>query len=187
MWPEAERRRLPREPGRALEDCGSSKAAGRRDGPRPPPVEGAFHAVRRVVIAAGGTAGHVVPALAVADALRDRGAEVFFLGTRDRLEADLVPAAGYGIDFLRVRGLDRGSPLGAPMAVGLAAAAVPAARRALKGLQPDVVMGGGGYVAGPAGLAAASMRLPLVLTEADRRLGLANRLLAARARRDSLA
>ena len=64
----------------------------------------------RVVIAAGGTAGHVVPALAVADALRDKGAEVSFLGTRDRLEAELVPAAGYEIDFLRVRGLDRGAP-----------------------------------------------------------------------------
>ena len=64
----------------------------------------------RVVIAAGGTAGHVVPALAVADALRARGAEVSFLGTRERLEAELVPAAGYEIDFLRVRGIDRREP-----------------------------------------------------------------------------
>ncbi|MDP9293973.1 MAG: glycosyltransferase, partial [Actinomycetota bacterium] len=70
-----------------------------------------MRAVPRVVIAAGGTAGHVVPALAVADALRDKGAEVSFLGTRERLEAQLVPGAGYEIDFLRVRGLDRGNPL----------------------------------------------------------------------------
>ena len=59
----------------------------------------------RVVIAAGGTAGHVVPALAVADALRAEGSEVSFLGTRERAEAELVPAAGYEIDFLRVSGL----------------------------------------------------------------------------------
>ena len=62
----------------------------------------------RAVIAAGGTAGHVVPALAVADALRDSGAEVSFLGTRNGPESELVPAAGYEIDHLRVRGLDRG-------------------------------------------------------------------------------
>ncbi len=141
----------------------------------------------RVVIAAGGTAGHVVPALAVADALRDKGAEVSFLGTRERLEAELVPAAGYEIDFLRVRGLDRGAPLKAASAAARAAAAVPAARRALRRRRAEVVLGGGGYVAGPAGLAALSACLPLVLTEADRHLGLANRLLARRASRVCLA
>ena len=129
----------------------------------------------------------MVPALAVADALRDRGAEVSFLGTRERLEARLVPKAGYGIDFLRLRGIDRRSPLQAAGALALAARAMPAARGALRRRRPDVVMGGGGYVAGPAGLAALSARLPLVLTEADRHLGLANRLLAGRARRVCLA
>ena len=128
-----------------------------------------------------------MPALAVADALRDRGAEVSFLGTRERLEAKLVPASGYEIDFLRVRGLDRGAPLKAALAAARAAAAVPAARRALRRRRAEVVMGGGGYVAGPAGLAALSARLPLVLTEADRHLGLANRLLARRASRVCLA
>jgi UDP-N-acetylglucosamine--N-acetylmuramyl-(pentapeptide) pyrophosphoryl-undecaprenol N-acetylglucosamine transferase len=128
-----------------------------------------------------------VPALAVADALRDRGAEVSFLGTRERPEAKLVPASGYEIDFLRVRGLDRTAPLKAASAAALAAAALPAARRALRRRKADVVVGGGGYVAGPAGLAALSARLPLVLTEADRHLGLANRLLARRATRVCLA
>jgi UDP-N-acetylglucosamine--N-acetylmuramyl-(pentapeptide) pyrophosphoryl-undecaprenol N-acetylglucosamine transferase len=128
-----------------------------------------------------------VPALAVADALRADGAEVFFLGTPDRPEAELVPAAGYEIDFLRLRGLDRDAPLKAVGAAALAAAAVPAARRALRRRGAEVLMGGGGYVAGPAGLAALSLRLPLVLTEADRHLGLANRWLAGRARRVCLA
>ncbi len=128
-----------------------------------------------------------MPALAVADALRGSGAAVSFLGTPDRLEADLVPAAGYEIDYLRLRGLDRGAPLKAAGAAVLALRAVPAARAALRRRGATVVMGGGGYVAGPAGLAAISLRTPLVLTEADRHLGLANRLLARRARRVCLA
>lgn len=141
----------------------------------------------RVVVAAGGTAGHVVPALAVAGELRASGAEVSFLGTRTRAEADLVPAAGYEIDFVQVRGIDRRNPLKAARAGLEAAGAVLAARQALRRRGADVVMGGGGFVAGPAGLAALLGRLPLVLTEADSHLGLANRLLAGRARRVCLA
>jgi UDP-N-acetylglucosamine--N-acetylmuramyl-(pentapeptide) pyrophosphoryl-undecaprenol N-acetylglucosamine transferase len=139
------------------------------------------------VIAAGGTAGHVVPAIAVADALQAEGAEVSFLGTRERAEADLVPAAGYEIDFLRVSGLDRRNPLKATRAAWRALRAVPAARRILESRRADVVLGGGGYVAGPAGYAAVRMGLPLVLTEADSHLGLANRMLARRAERVCLA
>lgn len=141
----------------------------------------------RVVIAAGGTAGHVIPALAVADALRADGAEVSFLGTRERAEARLVPEAGYEIDFLDVRGLDRRNPLKATAAVARAAVAVPAAKKVLRRRAAEAVLGGGGYVAGPAGLAALRLRLPLVLTEADSHLGLANRMLAGRARRVCLA
>jgi UDP-N-acetylglucosamine--N-acetylmuramyl-(pentapeptide) pyrophosphoryl-undecaprenol N-acetylglucosamine transferase len=139
------------------------------------------------VIAAGGTAGHVVPALAIADALRAEGSEVSFLGTRERAEAELIPAAGYELDFLRVTGLDRRNPLRAAIAAVRAGRAVRAARRVLERRHAEVVLGGGGYVAGPAGLAAARMGLPLVLTEADSHLGLANRLLARRARRICLA
>jgi UDP-N-acetylglucosamine--N-acetylmuramyl-(pentapeptide) pyrophosphoryl-undecaprenol N-acetylglucosamine transferase len=128
-----------------------------------------------------------VPAIAVADALRAEDAEVSFLGTRERAEADLVPAAGYEIDFLRVSGLDRRNPLKAARAAWRAMRAVPAARRVLEQRKADVVLGGGGYVAGPAGLAAVRMDLPLVLTEADSHLGLANRMLARRAERVCLA
>ena len=125
--------------------------------------------------------------MAVADELRARGAEVSFIGTRDRAEARLVPAAGFEVDFLSVRGLPRGNPLKAAVAVGRAAASLPAAHRLLRRRRADVVLGGGGYVAGPVGLAAVGLRLPLVLTEADSHLGLANRLLAGRARRVCLA
>jgi UDP-N-acetylglucosamine--N-acetylmuramyl-(pentapeptide) pyrophosphoryl-undecaprenol N-acetylglucosamine transferase len=125
--------------------------------------------------------------MAVADELRASGAEVSFLGTHERVEAELVPAAGYEIDFVKVRGIDRRHPLSAAAAMLEAAGAVRAARRVLKHREADVVMGGGGFVAGPAGLAAILTRTPLVLTEADSHLGLANRLLAGRARRVCLA
>lgn len=125
--------------------------------------------------------------MAVADELRASGAEVAFLGTRERIEAELVPAAGYEIDFLRVRGIDRGSRLRAALAAIEALAAVGTALRILWRRRPNVVIGGGGFVAGPVGVAAVLARIPLVLTEADSHLGLANRLLARWARRVCLA
>jgi UDP-N-acetylglucosamine--N-acetylmuramyl-(pentapeptide) pyrophosphoryl-undecaprenol N-acetylglucosamine transferase len=128
----------------------------------------------------------VVPALAVADALRAEGAAVEFIGG-ERAEAELVPAAGYPIHPLRVVGIDRRNPLKALRAVALALRATARARRLLRELRADVVIGGGGYVAGPVGLAARSLRIPLVLTEADSHLGITNRLLAPLARRVFLA
>jgi UDP-N-acetylglucosamine--N-acetylmuramyl-(pentapeptide) pyrophosphoryl-undecaprenol N-acetylglucosamine transferase len=125
--------------------------------------------------------------MAVADELRDSGAQVSFLGTRERVEAELVPAAGYEIDFIKARGIDRGNPLRAAAAGLEALGSVGAARRVLRDRSADAVLGGGGFVAGPAGLAAISTRTPLVLSEADSHLGLANRLLAGAARRVCLA
>jgi UDP-N-acetylglucosamine--N-acetylmuramyl-(pentapeptide) pyrophosphoryl-undecaprenol N-acetylglucosamine transferase len=128
----------------------------------------------------------VVPALAVAEALRAEGAEVTFIGGQ-RAEAQLVPAAGFPLRQITVEGLSRSHPLRAARALALAAAALPRARALLREIAPDAVMGGGGYVAGPVGLAAVSLRLPLVLTEADSHLGLTNRLLEPFARRVCLA
>jgi UDP-N-acetylglucosamine--N-acetylmuramyl-(pentapeptide) pyrophosphoryl-undecaprenol N-acetylglucosamine transferase len=121
--------------------------------------------------------------MAVAAELRASGAEVSFLGARGKPEAQLVPAASYEIDLLDVRGIDRRNPLRAAVAAGKALVGVRGARRALRRRGADVVLGGGGYVAGTAGIAAALSRIPLVLTEADSHLGLANRRLAGRARR----
>jgi UDP-N-acetylglucosamine--N-acetylmuramyl-(pentapeptide) pyrophosphoryl-undecaprenol N-acetylglucosamine transferase len=140
----------------------------------------------RIAIAAGGTAGHVVPALAIADALRERGADVLFMGG-ERAEAELVPAAGYPFHPLKVAGIDRKNPLKAAKAIGMAFGATAAARTLLKSEHVDAVIGGGGYVSGPAGAAAISLRLPLVLTEADSHLGISNKALAPRARRVFLA
>ena len=104
------------------------------------------------MIGAGGTAGHVVPALAVADALRAEGAEVAFIGA-GRAEAQMVPAAGYALERISVEGLSRSNPLRALRALLRAAAAVPRARLLLRALGADAVMGGGGYVSAPVVLA----------------------------------
>src|SRR4051794_23993549 len=139
-----------------------------------------------IVIAAGGTAGHVVPALAVADALRADGARVVFVGG-ERAEKTLVPEAGYELRPIAVEGLSRTNPLKAVRGLIKAGYAMRAAQKILRDVRPDAVMGGGGYVAGPVGAAAAAGGIPLVLTEADSHLGLTNRLLAGRARRVCLA
>src|SRR5438034_1045273 len=96
----------------------------------------------RIVIAAGGTAGHVVPALSVADELRAEGAEVAFVGG-ERAEVELVPAAGYELHRIRAAGLDRRNPLRAARALGLAAAGTGRAARLLGELRPDAVLGAG--------------------------------------------
>ena len=127
-----------------------------------------------------------MPALAIAAALRDSGAHVEFAGG-ERAEAELVPAAGYPFHPLAVAGLDRRNPLRAARAAALAARAVGRARKLIREVGADVVLGGGGYVAGPVGLAAVTRRVPLALTEADSHLGVANRLLAPFARRVYLA
>ena len=138
------------------------------------------------VIGAGGTAGHVVPAIAVADALRADGANVAFIGG-ERAELELVPAAGYELRTLEVQPLYRGQPLRTARAAAVDTTALRRARKLLGELRPAAVLGAGGYVAGPVGLAAVFRRMPLVLTEADSHLGVTNRLLAPMARRVCLA
>ncbi len=124
----------------------------------------------------------MVPALAVADALRANGADVHFVGG-DRAEAELVPAAGYEFHQLNVASLPRRSPVGAARAVVVDAGAVAGATALVARLRPRAVFGGGGYVAGPVGVACAVLRTPLVIAEIDGHLGLTNRLLAPLARR----
>src|SRR3982751_2379948 len=141
----------------------------------------------KCVIAAGGTAGHVLPALAVAEALQERGVRVSFAGSPDRVEARLVPEAGYEFDTFRSSGLPRRAGVGLARALATAAGAPAACLRILRRRRPDVVLGGGGYVSGPMVLAAALRRTPAAVLEADAHLGLANRLAAPFAARVFLA
>jgi UDP-N-acetylglucosamine--N-acetylmuramyl-(pentapeptide) pyrophosphoryl-undecaprenol N-acetylglucosamine transferase len=141
----------------------------------------------RCLIAAGGTAGHVLPSIAVAEALSARGVVVSFAGSPDRIEARLVPEAGYEFDPFRVKGLPRRPGLAFLRAAVLAGRSPVACLRILRRRRPDVVLGGGGYVAGPMVLAAGLTRTPAALSEADAQLGLANRLAEPFARRVFLA
>src|SRR5579862_3252153 len=145
------------------------------------------HRELRCLIAAGGTVGHLAPSLAVAEALRARGAAVTFAGSPDRVEARLVPEHGYAFDGFAVAGFPRRPGPSQLRALALAAAAPVACLRILERRKPDVVLGGGGYVAGPMVLAARMRGIPAVLTEADAHLGLANRLAAPFAARVFLA
>src|SRR5258708_24852772 len=127
------------------------------------------------VIAAGGTGGHVLPSLAIAEALSARGVRVTFAGSPDRVEAQLVPEAGFAFDPFRVSGFPREPSLALLRSLALAGRAPLACREILARRRPAVVLGGGGYVAGPMVLAAWTRRIPAALTEADAQIGLANR------------
>ena len=106
-----------------------------------------------------------------------------FAGSPDRVEARLVPEAGYELDTFRIAGLPRRPSLELVRAVLLAGRAPRACARILAMRKPDVVLGGGGYVSGPMVFAAARRKIPTALMEADAHLGLANRLAAPFARR----
>jgi len=128
-----------------------------------------------------------MPSLAVAEALRARGVSVTFAGSPDRIEAQLVPGSGFPFDAFHVSGLPRRPGLAQARALLLAGRAPAACGRILAAREPDVVFGGGGYVAGPMVYAAWRRRIPAALAEADAHLGLANRLAAPFAKRVFLA
>lgn len=138
---------------------------------------------RPVMIVAGGTGGHVFPALAVAAVLARRAVPVVWLGTRAGLEARVVPATGFAIDWLEVSGLRGRGFMGWLRAPLRLLRALVQARRILRRRQPRSVLGMGGYVTGPAGLAARWLGLPLVVHEQNAVPGLTNRLLAPLATR----
>lgn len=133
---------------------------------------------KRLLVMAGGTGGHVFPGLAVAHQLMEQGWQVRWLGTADRMEADLVPKHGIEIYFIQISGL-RGkgwrAQLGAPLRIWRA---IRQARQIMRDYQPDVVLGMGGYVSGPGGVAAWLQGIPVVLHEQNAIAGLTNRWLS---------
>jgi UDP-N-acetylglucosamine--N-acetylmuramyl-(pentapeptide) pyrophosphoryl-undecaprenol N-acetylglucosamine transferase len=130
-----------------------------------------------VLIAGGGTAGHVFPALAVADALRDgHGAEVSFLGSQEGPEARLVPGSGYAFTPMRVASAQQRLSLRSVGAVRMTFAAARACRPIVE--RADVVLGAGGYASAPATLAARRTRRPLVLLSPDSVPGAVTRIAA---------
>jgi len=131
-----------------------------------------------VLIMAGGTGGHVFPALAVARRLLDEGAHVVWLGTPGSFESRLIPGSGIPFYEVPVKGLRRKGWLGWLKAPFALARALLLALRALKRLSPDLVLGMGGYATGPGGVAARLLGKPLVIHEQNAVPGLTNRLLA---------
>ena len=132
---------------------------------------------RRLVIMAGGTGGHVFPALAVAEEMRQRGWQVSWLGTTKGLENRVVPAHGFDIDWLSVSGIRGKGLLSKAAALFNLLKACLQARKILKTRRPNIVLGMGGFVAGPGGLMAKWLGIPLVIHEQNRVPGTTNRWL----------
>jgi UDP-N-acetylglucosamine--N-acetylmuramyl-(pentapeptide) pyrophosphoryl-undecaprenol N-acetylglucosamine transferase len=138
---------------------------------------------RTLMVMAGGTGGHVYPALAVADDLRARGWDVFWLGTRAGLEARVVPQAGIDMAWVSMGGL-RGKGLLRKLLMPLMLLlAFWQSLRAILQRRPDVVLGMGGYTAFPGGMMASLLNKPLVIHEQNSVAGLTNRVLACLADR----
>ncbi len=131
-----------------------------------------------VMIMAGGTGGHVFPGLAVADALRARDCGVVWLGTRGGLEARLVPEHGIDIHFISIGGVRGKRTLAWIAAPFRIVAAIIQALSVLRRCRPSVVLGMGGFVAGPGGVAAWLSRKPLIIHEQNAVAGTTNRLLS---------
>ncbi len=133
----------------------------------------------RVIVAGGGTGGHVIPALAIAQELRSRyDAEVIFIGTSRGIETRLVPAAGFELQLIEVGGLNRVDFATRLKTVLDLPRAVMTSAKVIREFRPDVMVGVGGYASGPAMLAAAMMNIPTVAFEPNVVPGFANRIVA---------
>jgi UDP-N-acetylglucosamine--N-acetylmuramyl-(pentapeptide) pyrophosphoryl-undecaprenol N-acetylglucosamine transferase len=139
--------------------------------------------LQRVLIMAGGTGGHVFPGLAFAAYLKAQGVEVSWLGTSKGIEATVIPEAGIPLHLITIQGV-RGKGfvtlLRTPFRLWTA---VRQAMRIMRDIKPDVVVGMGGFVSVPGGIASLFLRVPLIIHEQNAKVGLANRLLSRLARR----
>ncbi|MCP3871378.1 MAG: undecaprenyldiphospho-muramoylpentapeptide beta-N-acetylglucosaminyltransferase [Gammaproteobacteria bacterium] len=138
---------------------------------------------RKVMIMAGGTGGHVYPALAVAEELRSRNVNVIWLGTPGGFEDGVVQRQGYPMEFVSIRGIRGNGPLGWLVAPFRIARAMYQASGILRSNKPGLVLGMGGFVSGPGGLTARLLRTPLVIHEQNAVPGLTNQWLSRAAAR----
>ncbi len=134
----------------------------------------------RVVLSGGGTGGHINPALSIADEIKRRvpDAEISFIGTEKGMESRLIPHAGYKIDYVKVQGFKRSLSPKNIIAAYRAVASVSEAKRILKRIQPDVVIGTGGYASWPALKAASALDIPTVIHEQNAFPGVTTRKLS---------
>ncbi|HEX9063238.1 MAG TPA: undecaprenyldiphospho-muramoylpentapeptide beta-N-acetylglucosaminyltransferase [Clostridia bacterium] len=134
----------------------------------------------RILIAGGGTAGHINPGIAIAKKLieRDKSTEVLFIGTKKGLETKLVPREGFTLETIRVKGFIRKLSLDTLVAVKELFQGILDARKIIKNFKPDIVVGTGGYVCGPVVLNASLMGIPTVIHEQNAFPGVTNKLLS---------
>lgn len=133
---------------------------------------------KRLLIMAGGTGGHVFPGLAVATLLAQKQWQIHWLGTQGRMEAEIVPKAGFAISFIDVVGVRNNGLLKLLAAPFKVTKSVFQARSVIRSFKPDVVLGMGGFASGPGGVAAWLSRIPLIVHEQNAAPGLTNRWLA---------
>lgn len=135
----------------------------------------------QVVLSGGGTAGHINPALALAETLQERGCTVYFAGTPHGLEATLVPQAGLSFTPFEASGFNRKQPLSLFKGIAKIERSTQRAKEWFKEIKPDVVVGFGGYVSIPVAHAAEKLGIPVVLHEQNSVMGMANKYLAKKA------
>ena len=140
----------------------------------------------RIVLSGGGTAGHINPALALAETLQEQGHEVFYAGTPHGVEARLVKEAGLPFQAFEASGFDRAHPLTLPKALRTIQKSTKSAKRWFAEIEPDVVVAFGGYVCIPVSRAAEALHIPLVVHEQNSVMGMANKYLSKGAARVAL-
>lgn len=138
---------------------------------------------KRVLVMAGGTGGHVFPALAIVKELKARGHEVQWLGTRGRIEEQVVPKEGIILHYIDVKGVRRNGLMSLIKAPFMVMHAISQAKKVIAEFKPDVVIGFGGYASGPGGIAAYLSGIPVILHEQNAAAGLTNRILSKVARK----
>ena len=134
----------------------------------------------RVLISGGGTGGHVYPAIAIANAIKDKdpSAEILFVGAKGKLEMEKVPAAGYPIKGLWISGLQRKLSVRNLSFPFKLVSSLWKARSIIKEFQPDVAVGVGGYASGPILQVASMMKIPTLIQEQNSYPGITNKILA---------
>ncbi len=134
----------------------------------------------RILFAGGGTAGHINPAVAIANYIKEQepDSEFLFIGTEKGMESTLVPRSGYNIEFIKIHGFERKLSLKNVKTVAEIFDGIGRVRKIIKDFKPDVVVGTGGYVAGPVLFAAAMMKLPTLIHEANAYPGVTIRILS---------
>ncbi len=134
----------------------------------------------KIILSGGGTGGHIYPALTIADQIKqiEPQAEIFFVGTREGLEKDIIPRYGYPLKFIEVAGFKRSLSLDTLRSIKKLFSGLSQANQLIKEIQPDLVIGTGGYVCGPIVLLAALHKIPCCIQEQNAMPGVTNKILS---------